>query len=147
MKFALLVFLVGCMTPERLDTGPEVRVRIDPVSHSYVHDDDMTPTITLRTSQTMYEMTIDITTTAGERETQGSYDRFEVTRVEATATVPGATIPPLAFMHDDFATTFEGTTMIVLPGSVKGQAMSITARGFDSRGLQSNDIAFDVALR
>jgi hypothetical protein len=30
---------------------------------------------------------------------------------------------------------------------VKGQAMSITARGFDSRGLQSNDIAVDVALR
>jgi hypothetical protein len=147
MKYAWLLLLVGCMTPERLDTGPEIHVRVDPESSSYVSDETTNPTITLRTTETMYEMTIDITTSDGEREAQGSFERFEVTRVEATASVPGATIPPLAFSHGEFSATFEGTTMIALPGSVKGQAMTITARGFDARGLQSNAIAFDVALR
>jgi hypothetical protein len=148
-RVLLLALLVGCVKMEdTIETGPEVHVRVRPMSSTSVTDEETNPTITLRTTQTMYELTIDIETDDGERNREGSFDRFDVTMVEGTVSVPGVQLPALVFEKENESTnTFTGKTMVVIPGTAKGQAMTITAVGFDSRGLSSNQLAFDVALR
>ena len=149
MKSALLLIpLVGCIAPESLDTGAEVTVRVLPVSGSSFTSESTNPSITLRTTETSYMLTYDIEFTPGEREQDSMFDRFDVTRVESTAAVPDVTIPMLVFEKEsEFSRTFEGKTTIVLPATAKSKAMTITARGFDSRGLSSNLVQFDVALK
>ena len=147
-----LLFTTACFKlPEDInEVGPEITVVLDPTNSSIIRDTDTAPSMTIDTAMTMYAFTFEVQTTDAEKDSAGATaESFPVTAVNATFTVPGATVPAGTYRIGSGSNpTFTRNELITLPTSVQNQMLKITVTATAAGSeLASNAIDFNVAMR
>lgn len=148
MKRLFVISLLGaCVAPERVETGPEVHVRLSISGQSSITDETMNPGMVVDRVSGMYELDVEVTAAEGEREEKGSYDRVPVKTVVAALAVPNVNVPVMWELEGTDSKTLESKAKVIIPASAKGQIMTVTASAEDDAGLSSNQVSFGVMLR
>ncbi|MEO8841408.1 MAG: hypothetical protein ABI591_32230 [Kofleriaceae bacterium] len=151
MRYVLFALLaactIACTVNERDQTGPQIHIDLQS-SFEDASDQQTTNEFSLDTDP-QYSAAVTITTTDGTEDTMTMFSSYEVTDYHATFAVPGVTLTDSTFTADDsFGSdpSFKRDSPLVIPGSAKGQKLTVHVDASDSRGLAANVIDFTVTL-